>query len=109
MVTFDGLPNLMKYALGLDPTVEAGAAEQPRRSGFPPLAVSFRRARDVSDVTLAVQATDDLTGLWTNLWTSPTNAFGGGSNAFETITVTDPAPVESVPSGRFLRLNVTRP
>ena len=109
VVTFDGLPNLMKYAFGLDPTVEAGAAEQPRMSGFPPLSVSFRRARDVSDVTLAVQATDDLTGLWTNIWTSPTNAFGGGSNAFETITVTDPAPVESVPSGRFLRLNVTRP
>ena len=99
----------MKYAFGLDPTVEARAAEQPRMSVFPPLSVSFRRARDVSDVTLAVQATDDLTGIWTNIWTSPTNAFGGGGNAFETITVTDPAPLESVPSGRFLRLNVTRP
>ncbi len=109
VVTLDGLPNLMKYAFGLDPNVEAGSADQPRIAGFPPLSVSFRRARGASDVTLAVQATDDLTGTWTNIWTSATNAFGGGTNDFETITVTDPAPAEDVPSGRFLRLNVTRP
>jgi hypothetical protein len=108
-VTLDGLPNLMKYALGLDPHAVATAAEQPSMSGFPPLSVSFRRARDASDVILAVQATDDLAGVWTNIWSSATNAFGGGTNVFETITVNDPTPVETAPSGRFLRLNVTRP
>jgi uncharacterized repeat protein (TIGR01451 family) len=109
VVTLDGLPNLMKYAFGLDPNVKADIIEKPRLSGFPPLSVSFRRARDASDVNLVVQATDDLTGVWTNIWSSATNAFGGGTNPFETITVTDPAPLESVPSGRFLRINVTRP
>lgn len=54
-------------------------------------------------------ASDSLTNAWTNIWTSATNAYGGGTNTFEIITVTDPVPSENVSSGRFLRLNVTRP
>jgi hypothetical protein len=74
-----------------------------------PFSISFRRARDVSDATLAVQATDDLTGVWTNIWSSATNAYGGGTNDFETTTVSDPQAVKDTAVGRFLRLDVTRP
>ncbi|MGA0849417.1 MAG: hypothetical protein ACO3RX_05650, partial [Chthoniobacterales bacterium] len=109
VVTADGLANLMKYAMGLVPTEEAPAAEQPRLSGFPPLSLTFRRAREASDVIVEVQATDSLMGSWTNIWSSATNAFGGGTNDFETLTVEDTVPVEDAPAGRFLRLNVTRP
>jgi hypothetical protein len=91
------------------PTEEAPAAEQPRLSGFPPLSLTFRRAREASDVIVEVQATDSLMGAWTNIWSSATNAFGGGTNDFETLTVEDAVPVEDAPAGRFLRLNVTRP
>jgi hypothetical protein len=56
-----------------------------------------------------VQATDDLSGVWTNVWSSATNAFGAGTDDFETITVIDPVAPEDVTVGRFLRLHVTRP
>jgi uncharacterized repeat protein (TIGR01451 family) len=105
----DGMPNLLKYALGLVPTNAAAPADQPRISGSSPFSLSFRRAKDAFGVTLVVQATDNLSGSWSNIWTSATNVFGGGTNAFEIITVNDPVPPESVPAGRFLRLNVTRP
>ncbi len=105
----DGLPNLHKYALGLDPTNTAAYSEQPRITTFPPFSITFRRARDASDVTMAVQATHTPSGIWTNIWSSATNAYGGGSNAYEIITVTDPVAAEDVSVGRFLRLNVTRP
>jgi hypothetical protein len=54
-------------------------------------------------------ASDSLTNAWTNIWTSATNAYGGGTNTFEIITVTDPVPAQDVSPGRFLRLDVTRP
>lgn len=109
IVTEDGLPNLLKYALGLAPTNAAAYSDQPRIAGYPPFAITFRRARDASDVTVVVQATENLSGPWTNIWSSATNAYGGGSNAFETITVLDPVSSDNVTNGRFLRLNVTRP
>jgi uncharacterized repeat protein (TIGR01451 family) len=109
VVTVDGLPNLMKYAFALDPNGEAAAADQPQVSGPMPFSITFRRAKQATDITILVQAADSLTNAWTNIWTSATNAYGGGTNTFEIITVTDPVPSENVSSGRFLRLNVTRP
>jgi uncharacterized repeat protein (TIGR01451 family) len=109
VVTSDGIPNLMKYALGLNPTNAAPVADQPSVSGNLPFSITFRRARDASDVAIVVQGTDNVSGGWTNIWSSVTNAFGGGTNPYEIITVTDPVPPENVPIGRFFRLNVTRP
>jgi hypothetical protein len=109
VVASDGMPNLLKYALGLNPTNEAPAADQPSVSGSMPFTITFRRARGANDVTIFVQGTDNVGGVWTNIWSSATNAYGGGTNTFEIITVTDPVPSENVSSGRFLRLNVTRP
>jgi hypothetical protein len=109
VVTSDGIPNLIKYAMGLNPTNEALVADQPSVSGSMPFTITFRRARDANDVTILVQGTDNVGGAWTNIWSSATNAYGGGTNPFEIITVTDPVPSENVSSGRFLRLNVTRP
>jgi hypothetical protein len=99
----------MKYAFALDPNGEAAAADQPQVSGPMPFSITFRRAKQATDITILVQAADSLTNAWTNIWTSATNAYGGGTNTFEIITVTDPVPSENVSSGRFLRLNVTRP
>jgi len=109
MVTPDGLPNLMKYALGLDPNTQAPAADQPFVSATMPFTINFRRARDAGDVTIKVKASDSPTNAWTNIWTSATNAYGGGTNAYEIIRVSDPVPPEDVSVGRFLRLEVTRP
>jgi spore coat protein U-like protein len=108
-ITVDGLPNLMKYAFGLDPNAEASAVDQPRVSGSMPFTISFRRARDAGDVTILVQGSDSVSGGWTNIWTSAANPFGGGTNEHEMISVTDPVATDDVSVGRFLRIDVTRP
>ena len=108
VATEDGMPNLLKYALGLNPTNSASVSNRPSLEIFPPLAIKFRRARDASDVTMIVQAAEALTNSWTNIWTSTTNAYGGGSNSFEEVIVQDPLSDTNTPR-RFLRLKVTRP
>jgi uncharacterized repeat protein (TIGR01451 family) len=104
----DGLPNLLKYALGLDPTKIAAISDRPALHTFPPLAIKFRRAKDANDVTIEVEATDSVMNSWSNIWTSATNGYGGGSEAFQVITVPDPVPATNA-TQRYLRLKVTRP
>ena len=60
-------------------------------------------------MTVSVLGADSINGAWTNIWSSETNAYGGGTNDHEIITIIDPVPPEDVSVGRFLRLNVTRP
>jgi glycosidase len=108
VATEDGMPNLLKYALGLDPTNAASFSERPSLQTFPPLSIKFRRAKDATDVTINVEATDGMTNAWTNIWTSATNAYGGGTNAFEERIVQDPVS-ETESLQRYLRLKVTRP
>jgi hypothetical protein len=104
----DGMPNLLKYALGLDPTNTAALADRPAMQTFPPLAIKFRRAKDASDVTIHVEATDSLMNSWSNIWTSTTNPYGGETNLFHEVIVQDPVPSTNALQ-RYLRLNVTRP
>jgi len=108
VATGDGMPNLLKYALGLDPTNAAVLSEYPALQAFPPLAIKFRRAKDASDVVINVEATDGMLNAWTNIWTSTTNAYGGGANSFEELVVQDPAPSTNAQE-RYLRLKVIRP
>ncbi len=108
----DGLANIVKYALGLDPRVPAAPGEAPvaeATNGI--LSITFRRSREAADVTLHVEGTGDLANGWTEeIWSSATNAYGGGTNAVEVISVADPVPMSEAPSGRrYLRLKVTRP
>ncbi len=108
----DGLANIVKYALGLDPRIPAAPGEVPvADTAGGALSITFRRARDASDVTLRVEAANDLAVGWTEeIWSSATNAYGGGANAFEVISVADPFPMDQAPNGRrYLRLKVTRP
>jgi glycosidase len=106
----DGLPNLVKYALGLDPT-------QPNLTGRPALSaangilsLTFTRCRDAADITYAVEGTSDLDGAWSGIYSSATSPYEGGSNATHAVTVSDTIPLESTPAGRrFLRLKITCP
>ncbi|MFZ4483411.1 MAG: alpha-amylase family glycosyl hydrolase [Chthoniobacterales bacterium] len=107
----DGMANLLKYAMGLVPTNVAARVELPALTNHgTTLSIIFRRARDPQDITMVVEAADGVVGSWTNIWTSTTNAFAGGTNAFSLETVPDPVPINSAPNGqRYLRLKVTRP
>ena len=104
----DGIANLIKYALGLDPTVNyytsggtglpvvgqqaVGAAQY--------LTLTFRGT--ATDLTYKVQAADTLGGAWTTLATY------SGSSAVGTFTVQDNKPV-SASSARFMRLQIVEP
>jgi uncharacterized repeat protein (TIGR01451 family) len=107
IATEDGMPNLVKYALGLDPTNAAAPSDLPSLKAFPPLAIKFRRAKDASDVTIHVEATDSMMNSWSNIWTSTTNAYRSDANFYEEV-VTDPVP-EGDSGQRYLRLKITRP
>ncbi|MBX7208925.1 MAG: hypothetical protein K1X78_11465 [Verrucomicrobiaceae bacterium] len=65
----DGISNLMKYALGMTPTI-TGSAPRPVMQSFndgDALSITFIHDASLTDLTYEVQAADDLAGPWTTL------------------------------------------
>ncbi len=101
VATSDGLPNLLKYALGLPPVV---ATNDPITgdisSGY--LRLTAPRDPQAADVSLCVEVAPSLTAAWTTNGTtvdsSTATLFQGHYNT----------PVTSS-SGGFIRLRVSRP
>jgi N-acetylneuraminic acid mutarotase len=107
IVSHDGLTNLLKYSLGLNPFVNysPGSAGLPavqlkNVSGVEYLTLSFTGV--ATDVTYTVQATSTLIGGWSNLYTLSSGAAPG------TMTVQDTQTMTASPK-RFMRLLVTKP
>jgi hypothetical protein len=98
----DGIPNLMKYALCLDP-LSTNAAARPQAiltNGY--LQMTFSRTNDPL-LIYSVEGTADFTA-WTNIWSST-----GASNVPGPVTVRDSNAPASSTTRRFLRLRVTAP
>jgi len=120
----NGIPNLLEYALNGDPKgniAETGILPQVSVSGSSNcLQVAFIRYLDRNDITITVQAADDLNGSWTDLASSVNG--GGfslstpGATVLETgtgntraVTVTDLYPTtDPAHPKRFLRMKVSR-
>ena len=117
----DGIPNLLEYALGLDPTT-ASVLGLPivtlkNYSGTKYLSMTFNRSSLATDITYIVQGSSDLVN-WTALGTSSGGAVTTGPGF---VAETGSAPTFSVevrdtvpfnPNGnvtRFMRLEVTSP
>ncbi len=118
---FDGLVNLLEYALGGDPRT-ASPAPLPQASTLGGrLAITFLRTLTSNDITITVQGADAVAGPWTDLASSvhgaSTAALLGGVSVTESGTggtrsvevrdlylTTDPAHPR-----RFLRVRVTKP
>lgn len=108
----DGIPNLVKYALGISNVLT------PATNGMPEmkvtnnkLSLTFNRQRDATDVIYEVQASGDLFGFSnspTVLWSSASNAYGGGTNASHAVTVQDSVDANAT-NRRFMRLQISRP
>ncbi len=109
----DGIVNLVKYALGMNPDVNS-------QSGLPVMSVNggtmeiqFNRNTAATDVTYYIQASDDLVN-WTTI---ATWAAGGSSWAQSGATVTDNSgavtAADNTPVGaqthRFLQVVVSGP
>lgn len=97
----DNVPNLLKYALGLDPRMPVTAPLTPMSVSAGRLQLSFNRyARP--DLTWQVQASNDLV-TWAPIWMA-----SGETGATGNVTVQDTTPINSTSPRRFLRLEVGR-
>lgn len=104
----DGIPNLMKYALNLDPkklyTSGVPITESIDVDGTDYLSLTYTPAPLLTDITFTVEVTDDL-----QLWNSgPEFTSLVNTGTASTITVRDMTPMSSAPK-RFIRLKVTKP
>jgi hypothetical protein len=101
IVTSDGMPNLLKYALGLNPLV---ATNNPVTSdistGF--LRLTAPKNPQATDVSFYVQVANGLPAVWT---TNGTTVDVNTSTLFE---AHDNTPVASSATA-FIRLGVSRP
>lgn len=98
----DGLPNLLEYALGLDPLTpdSAGAVTLGKTEDNLYLTLMFNRIAD-PDLVYTVEATNDLaSGEWDVIFVST-----GTENIAGVVTVGDTDPIASH-DRRFLRLLV---
>jgi hypothetical protein len=117
----DSIPNLLEYALGLDPSVPDSTAQLTpvmiQTNGAAWFGCSFLRNTNASDLELSVQVANDLgTGGWTSLATR-TNAsgwFGPGvvgevpaSSGCARVTIMEPQPIDPI-ANRFICLRVRR-
>lgn len=120
----DGIPNLIKYAMNINPAASA-QAQMPTSAmanGHPQ--ITFQWNANVSDVTYVVQACNALGDPWTALATytsaggwvanlagvtvSPGNIAGNPPFQYVPVVVTDPSTL-SPGHNRFLRVSITRP
>lgn len=113
----DGVSNLLKYALGLDPTRRV-AAPKPypatASDGETYLTLYFSRVSVATDLTYEVQVTGNLAEPWTTIATSSGGNPFTGSGLVRDVSYTDlssggggnfpiyPPPPPSYPGGDFL-------
>jgi len=105
----DGVPNLIKYALGLNPATPATAAQLPSGSIQPAggtnyLTLTVNRAAQLPDITYIVEVSSNLPGGWIS---GPPNTVILTNTATQ-LVVRDNTPVPA-PTARFIRLRVTNP
>jgi DNA/RNA endonuclease G (NUC1) len=97
----NGMPNLLAYALGLNPLIAtANPLTGEISTGY--LRLTVPRNPNATDVTFLVEVTHDLTASWT------TNGTTLDQNTPTLLQVHDNTPVSASADG-FIRLRVTRP
>ena len=120
----DGITNLLEYALNGNPNAPPGdelVLPVPMVGGDGHLWLTFNRYLNRSDLTLIVQASDSLTGAWTDLaqsvnganfavMTLGTTISDSGDYFTRSMGVGDIYPLnDPAHRHRFMRLKVTKP
>ena len=101
VATSDGMPNLLKYALGLAPLVPAAnPVVGDISTGY--LRLTVPKNPDATDITFLIEVTGVLTTPFT------TNGITIDQNTPTLLQAHDNTPVSSSTSG-FIRLHITRP
>jgi hypothetical protein len=104
----DGVPNLIKYALGLNPSTPVSGSQLPVASILPAggqdyLTLTVNRTAQATDVTYVVEVSGDLM-----MWSSGPSFTVTISNVSTQLIVRDNTPMASATS-RFIRLHVSDP
>jgi endonuclease G len=98
----DGMPNLLKYAYGLDPLVPTNdPMVADITTGY--LRITLPKNPNAIDVSFQVHVTGDLTQPWT------TNGTSIDQNTATLLQVHDNTAVGTAVGGRFMRLEVSDP
>ena len=101
----DGLANLLEYAGGFEPK-NAGSVALPAcatAAGY--LTVTYQQSKTATDVTLDVEASDDLVN-WSSAGLIETSRIDRGT--YWEVTVQDAIPLTAA-NYRFMHVRVTRP
>ncbi|HXI85401.1 MAG TPA: pyrrolo-quinoline quinone [Verrucomicrobiae bacterium] len=107
----DGIPNLMEYALSLNPKVPdlngLPNASVQNLAGTNHLTIAYKQVLYNTDISYTVQVSSDLV-TWNSGpgFTAPIGPPVDNGNGTETWTVQDMAPSDSMPA-RFIRLKIT--
>jgi hypothetical protein len=97
----DGMPNLLKYALGLNPLVPTNSPiVGDIATGH--LRMTAPKNPNATDVTFQVEVTSDLTQPWTTNYTTI------DQDTATSLQVQDDTLVSTNMGGRYMRLEVTR-
>jgi DNA/RNA endonuclease G (NUC1) len=98
----DNMPNLLKYAYGLDPLVPTNEPMVADiTTGY--LRVTLPKNPNATDISFQVQVTGDLTQPWT------TNGTTIDQNTATLLQVHDNTAIGTAVGGRFMRLEVSDP
>jgi hypothetical protein len=101
----DGIPNLLEYALALEPrssdTNHLPSAD--KQGGY--LTLTYRQNKGTTDLTFTPQASSSPSGSWSADGLEETAREDNGT--YWLVTVRDNTPIASA-SSRFMRLQVTR-
>jgi hypothetical protein len=106
---FDGLPNLVEYALGSNPQTKTPSASPVITADGDYLALTYTKVKNSPDITCAAQVSSSLTGTWDSSAASVNQRWQAIDNgSTETITARDKVPISASPT-RFMRLKITNP
>ncbi len=109
----DGISNLMKYALNLDPKTNGvnglPVATTMSINGSNYLTLAYTQVISATDIIYTVEVSGDLQ-VWSfgNGFTSPVSATNNPDGVTQTVVVQDLMPMNSTDK-RFIRLKVTKP
>lgn len=102
----DGVPNLLKYALGLNPLLPAtnGLPAGTLTNGF--LTLNYNKNKAATDITAVAEVTGSVTGPWSSVTNDVEQLWQVVDGVFlQAITARDRTPVAGA-TNRFIRLRV---